>query len=216
MYCTVPGAVCIVHYMGQCVLYSAWSSMYHTVPGAATVPGAVCIVQYLGQYVLYSTWDSLFCTVPETEPGVVCTVHYLGQCVLYSTWDSIYCSVSRAVCTVQYLEQYTLYLGHCVIYRVDRYSCHPLISPIIMCQSGEKQQNRILNWPTHQMTETKTCHPKKLQSPGLATPEFTKVLDSANFWGWQVLDSVISEGGQFRTLLFFSIMEHRKIRGWQE
>ena len=33
-------------------------------------------------------------------------------------------------------------------------------------------------------------------------PKLIKVLDSANFWRWQVLDSAISEAGQFRTLFF--------------
>ena len=74
-----------------------------------------------------------------------------------------------------------------------------------MCQNGEK----IESWTGHplkwQSPELATL--KKLQSPVLSTPKFTKVLDSANFWGWQVLDSVISEGGQFGTRLFLSL-EH--------
>ena len=71
--------------------------------------------------------------------------------------------------------------------------------PIIpMCQNPEK----VLNWPPPEMTKSRTCHPKKLQSPELATLKLTRVGDSAIFWGWQVMDIVISEGGQFRTLFF--------------
>ena len=89
-------------------------------------------------------------------------------------------------CLIQLTWLITLW-GHYQCYRVDRYSCHPLIS---LCARMEKT------------TESWTGHPLKWQSPELATPKLTKVLDSANFWGWQILDSVISEVGQFRTLLF--------------
>ena len=69
----------------------------------------------------------------------------------------------------------------------------------------------LKNWQSPQLATL-----IKWQSPELANPKLTKVLDSANFWGWQVLDSVISEGGRFRTRLFFFILAHMEIRGWQE
>ena len=75
------------------------------------------------------------------------------------------------------------------MYRVDRDSCHPHIS---LCARMRKKQ---------QSPEPATLI--KWQSPQLATPKLVKVLYSVNFWEWQVLDSVISEGGQFRTQVVF-------------
>ena len=40
-----------------------------------------------------------------------------------------------------------------------------------------------------------------------------QVLDSAIFWGWQVLDLVISEGGQFRTLFYSGFWHIGKFGG---
>ena len=82
--------------------------------------------------------------------------------------------------------------------------------PIIpMCKNPEK----VLNWPPSEMTKSRTCHPKKWQSPELATLKLTRVGDSAIFWGWQVMDIVISEGGQFRTLFFSGLWHIGKIGG---
>ena len=61
-----------------------------------------------------------------------------------------------------------------------------------------------------------SCHPQNLPPTELASPKLTRVGDSAIFWGWQVLDLVISEGGKFRTLFFFWLLAHREIWGWQE
>ena len=71
-----------------------------------------------------------------------------------------------------------------------------------MCQNLEK--NRVLIWPPSEMTKSRTCHPKIGQSPELTTPKLTRVGDSAIVLGRQVMDLVISEAGQFRTLFFSS------------
>jgi hypothetical protein len=66
-----------------------------------------------------------------------------------------------------------------------------------------RKKNRVLNWPPPQETESRTFHPKKWQSPELATPKFTKVLDSVNFWGWQGLDSCHFRGGPVQDSVVF-------------
>ena len=76
-----------------------------------------------------------------------------------------------------------------------------LATPFSPCVP-ESTNNRVLNWPPQKMIESRTCHPQKWQSPELATPKHTKVLDSVIFGGWQVLGSGIFGGGQSRTLLF--------------
>ena len=97
-------------------------------------------------------------------------------------------------------------------YRVADPSCHPQIS---LCA---RIQNKTESWTDHPLKwlSPELATPKKWQSPGLATPKLTRFVDSAIFWGWQVLDFVISEGGQFWTLFFFWILAHREIWGWQE
>ena len=86
-----------------------------------------------------------------------------------------------------------------VLYRVTHPSCHPKIS---LC-AGIQKTSKMLNWQPSEMTKPTTCHPpKKLQSPELAPAKLARVGDSAIFWWWQVLEYVISEGSQFRTLLF--------------
>ena len=86
------------------------------------------------------------------------------------------------------------HLGQFQTYRVDSYSCHPLISLY-----ARMKKNNIG------------------QSPELATPKFTKVLDSVNFVGWQGLDSChFQRVDSSRLGCFFSILKHREIRGWQE
>ena len=87
-------------------------------------------------------------------------------------------------------------------YRVSRNSCHPLI-----CKNGEK--NRVLKWPPSEMTESRTCHFQKLSESTACHQSF----GLCHFWRWKFLDSDISEGGQFRTLFFLSILEHRKNGG---
>ena len=90
-------------------------------------------------------------------------------------------------------------------YRVVDPSCHPLIS---LCPRIYKN-NIVQNLP-----------PQKSLSSEFASPKLNKVvtkfLDSAISRGWQVLNLVISGGGQFRTLLFLCILGHREIRGWHE
>ena len=61
------------------------------------------------------------------------------------------------------------------------------------------------------MIKSGTCHSQKWLSLELGTPKLTKVLDSAIFWEWQVLDLFISGGGKF---IFFC--PHRENWGWQE
>ena len=97
-------------------------------------------------------------------------------------------------------------------YRVTDPSCHPQIS---LCARIQKKTE---SWSGHPLKwlSPGLATPKKWQSPELATPKLTRVGDSAIFLGWQVLDLVISEGGQFRTLFFFWILAHREILGWQE
>ena len=87
-------------------------------------------------------------------------------------------------------------------------SCHPNFPYVL-----ESRKNRVLNWPPSEMTKSRTCHLKKWQSPELATLKLTRVGDSAIFWGWQVMDIVISEGGQFRALFFSGFWHIGKIGG---
>ena len=65
------------------------------------------------------------------------------------------------------------------MYRVYRYSYHPLIS---LSQNPEKLRTQ----------EHATS--KQWQSLELATPKFTKFLVSAIFLGWQIQDSAIILG----------------------
>ena len=44
------------------------------------------------------------------------------------------------------------------MYRVSRYSCHPLVS---LCARMERK-NRVLNLPPFEITESRTCHPHKM------------------------------------------------------
>ena len=62
------------------------------------------------------------------------------------------------------------------------------------------------------MTKSRTCHTQKM-STELATPKLTRVGDSAIFWGWQVLDLVISEVGLFRTLFYSGFWHIGKFGG---
>ena len=99
-----------------------------------------------------------------------------------------------------------------VFYRVADPSCHPQIS---LCAIIQKK-NRVLNWPPSEMTKSRTCHPKKMaESPalvtlGVASSGLCHFLGMAShglchFRGWPVQDSV-----------FFWILAHREIWGWQE
>ena len=45
-------------------------------------------------------------------------------------------------------------------YRVDRYSCHPLIS--LYARIEREKNKRVLNWSTSEMTESRTVHPPKM------------------------------------------------------
>ena len=86
-------------------------------------------------------------------------------------------------------------------YRVADPSCHPQIS---LCARIQKK-TRVLNWPPSEMTKSRICHPKQMaESPTLVT---LGVASSGlcHFRGWPVQDSV-----------FFWILAHREIWGWQE
>ena len=85
------------------------------------------------------------------------------------------------------------------MYRVSRYSCHPLIS---LCARMEKN-NRVPNWPPCEMSESRTCYPQKWQSPQLAIPKLTRILDYAIFGGGKFGSLVILQGGQLTNPLFF-------------
>ena len=59
------------------------------------------------------------------------------------------------------------------------------------------QNKTVLNWPPPEITVSPgLATPKNRPSPELATPKLTNIVD---FLGWQILDLVISRGGQFRT-----------------
>ena len=64
-----------------------------------------------------------------------------------------------------------------------------------------RQKNIILNCPPSEMTKVQNLLPQRmaetrtLVSLGVASPGLS------HFWGWQALESAISEGGQFRTQL---------------
>ena len=100
------------------------------------------------------------------------------------------------------------------MYRVDRYSCHPLIS---LCARMEKN-NRVMNWPPSEMTRVQNLPPPKIgrvqnfgEFRGGGKSWTLAFLEGGKFW---ILS--FERGGQFRTLLVFSILAHREIRGWQE
>ena len=69
-----------------------------------------------------------------------------------------------------------------------------------MCQNRRK--NSVWNWPPSEMTESWTCHPPKMAQSRTLVSLGVKSCGLCHCWGWQVLDSVILDGGQFRTLFF--------------
>ena len=85
-----------------------------------------------------------------------------------------------------------------VHYRVGRYSCHPLIS---LCATMEKN-NRVLNWPPSEMTESRSCHSQKLAeyrtvvnlevaSSGLCHLLRVASYGLCHLMGWPAQDSVV-------------------------
>ena len=91
----------------------------------------------------------------------------------------------------------------CTLNRVFDPSCYPQ-----MCQNPEINKSP-------EIATLRTCHPQKMAVPNSGEFRGGKFWTLPCFWGWQVLDLIISEGGQFITV-FFLILAHREIWGWQE
>ena len=72
-----------------------------------------------------------------------------------------------------------------------------------MCHNGEK--TTVLNWPV-----ATPINDRVQNLPPLNSQKFWSLLI---FGGGKVWTLVVSKGGPFKTLLFFSILAHRKIRG---
>ena len=86
-----------------------------------------------------------------------------------------------------------------------------------MCQNGEKQQSPELATPLNEYSKrVQNLPPSKNGRVQNLPPLNSKFLTLPIFGGGKFWTLIISEGGQFRTLLFFFILAHREIRGWQE
>ena len=82
-----------------------------------------------------------------------------------------------------------------------------------MCQNPEKKHHELATLWNDQVQDLPPQKNGRVQNlPPLNSPQLGTL---PFFGGWQVLNLVISEGGQFRTLVFFWILAHREIWGWQ-
>ena len=124
-----------------------------------------------------------------------------GVLVFYDPKDTSKHSQERSHLTarnVNYAIQEVNTWSH--IYKVTHPSRHPQISQCARIWKKKKQSPQLA--PPLKWLSPGIATPKTWQSPELATPKL-RVLDSVIVWGWQVLNLVFSEGGQFRTFSLF-------------